>query len=367
MDGERGASPVAGKRQPIISKKQAVWGVAGVTAALVALFVWRGSNSAPKPVKEKLPQRLGSTVSYDAPKMVIPEKEKPAPVQHEPPAKPAAAAPEQHLQMPQTSPFARITPRIVQKAAAPDPEPNMVSYSYSAKSFDGQHGAAGGSDAEKPSGGEPARRSDVVYAEPKLEGQAAGRLGDQTFLLMPGVMPCILDTAIDSTLEGPIECHIPMDIRPHGVTLLDRGSIVHGTYKNNLRNGQARIFVQADYVEDRATGCFINLDSSPIGDGVGRAGVAGDMDNHVFERFGAAVILSLVNSGMSLGQAALSNGGNTYLSFSSGSGVDNLASQILRKQIDIPPTITVNQGTQISVLVRKPLDFSACYSLKVRN
>jgi type IV secretion system protein VirB10 len=364
MDGERGASPVAGKSQPIVSKRQAVWGVAGVTAVLVAFFVWQGSNPAPKPVKEKLPQRLGSTVSYDEPKMVIPEREKPAPVRHEPQAKPAAP-PEQHLQMPQASPFARITPRIVQKAAVPDPEPNMVSYSYPAGAFGLSQGKSSEGDAANPH--DQDRRSDVVYAKPKLEGQAAGTLGDQTFLLMPGVMPCILDTAIDSTLEGPIECHIPMDIRPHGVTLLDRGSIVHGTYKNNLRNGQARIFVQADYVEDRATGCFINLDNSPIGDGVGRTGVAGDVDDHLFERFGAAVILSLVNSGMSLGQAALSNGGNTYLSFSSGGGVDNLASQILRKQIDIPPTITVNQGTQISVLVRKPLDFSACYSLEVKN
>ena len=76
--------------------------------------------------------------------------------------------------------------------------------------------------------------------------------------------------------------------------------------------------------------------------------------------------------GESLAQASLSKGGNTYLSFGGGggggsNGIDSIASAILRKQIDIPPTITVNQGSAVAVFITKVLDFSPCYDLSLKD
>ncbi len=49
------------------------------------------------------------------------------------------------------------------------------------------------------------------------------------------------------------------------------------------------------------------------------------MDNHYLERFGGAVILSLTESGLGIVRAAVSKGGNTYISTDS---ANNLAEQI---------------------------------------
>lgn len=142
---------------------------------------------------------------------------------------------------------------------------------------------------------------------------------------------------------------------------------MHGTYNNNVQTGQARLFVQADWIEDKVSGCFVNLASSPIADPIGQTGAAGNVDPHNWERFSAAMFLTGIQMGESLGQAALSKGGQTYLNFNSGGGLDSLASQILQKQIGIPPTITLQQGSMISVFLLKPLDFSGCYGLALKD
>ena len=217
-------------------------------------------------------------------------------------------------------------------------------------------------------GGAANNTSRVVYASRDIDGIKAGLLGDQTFLLSPGILPCTMDTAINSTFEGPVQCHIDGEIKPHGVVLLGRNSRIHGWYHNQIQSGQNRLFVQADWVEDPNSGCFIKFDNAPISDAIGQAGIPGSVDEHVMQRFGAAMLLTLGQGGESLAQAALSKGGNTYLNFNGGSGgLETIASAILRKQIDIPPTITVNQGTAIAVFVTKILDFSPCYDLKIKD
>jgi type IV secretion system protein VirB10 len=103
-----------------------------------------------------------------------------------------------------------------------------------------------------------------------------------------------------------------------------------------------------------------------MADGLGRTGLDGNVDNHYLQRFGGAVLLSLVDGGLSLGQAALSKGNNTYLSIQSGD-TSGLAEEILRNTINIPPTITVPQGKDVTIWVRYPIDFSPSYRLGLRR
>jgi type IV secretion system protein VirB10 len=239
-----------------------------------------------------------------------------------------------------------------------EPKPNLISYDDPAVKPKEAAASDGSAASGKP--GVP----HIAFATSKVTGVMAGLTGDQTLMLMPGLMPCVLDTAIDSTLPGPVMCHLPGDVRPHGVTLLDRGSQVYGYYKSDVQNGQSRLAVAADWINDPTTGCFVQFDNAPMADQQGRSGLDGHVDNHTFERFGAAVTLSLIDAGLGILQSAVSKGGNTYLSFNSGGELSSVASQILRKQIDIPPTISKNAGELIAVFVNKPLNFSGCYELK---
>jgi type IV secretion system protein VirB10 len=373
MSDQRGVSPVAGasKPSPLMSMKVGIPLIVVACAGVIGLSVWHNSNPPPPPVKEKLPTTLGSTVPYVAPVMVIPRPAAP------PPLTPASFAPI-HYEPTPTPPPAPATVAATQQpgfvrtatAAAPTPparpKPNMISFADPPPlpQRTGQL-PPGTPTASLPTSG-------VNYTTSQVEGVKAGLLGDQTFLLMPGLLACIMDTGINSTFEGPIQCHIEHDIRPHGVTLLSRGSIIEGWYHNHVQTGENRLFVQADWVRDPSTGCFIKFDTAPMADGIGQAGVPGSVDPHYLERFGAAVLLTLGQSGESLAQASLSKGGNTYLSFGGGggggsNGIDSIASAILRKQIDIPPTITVNQGSAIAVFITKVLDFSPCYDLALKD
>ena len=364
---DRGISAAATASKPIVSAKVAAFAILAMMGGVVGFALWRNANPADDAVKEKLPSSLGATVAYAAPVMVVPKSATaPAPAavatpvaytqpRYEPPPQPVLAP------LPAAP---RVSLGAVTKAERP--KPYMLTYAAPppVAKLSGAPGAPG----------EPEEDSKVAYTASVVDGVKAGLLGDMTFKLMPGLMPCIMDTAINSTFEGPIQCHVPFDIRPHGVTLLGRNSIVHGWYKNQVQTGQSRVFVQADWVHDPATGCFIKFRNAPIADSVGQAGVDGSVDEHNLQRFGAAMLLTLGQMGESLGQAALSKGnsnnGNSYLNFNSGggsNGVEQIATMILRKQIDIPPTITVNQGAAIGVFNTEVLDFSPCYDIKVKG
>jgi type IV secretion system protein VirB10 len=110
---------------------------------------------------------------------------------------------------------------------------------------------------------------------------------------------------------------------------------------------------------------FVPLDG-PAADGLGRTGIPGNEDDHTFQRFGGAVLLALSSNVASVLSAALSKSGSTYLNINTGD-LTSLASEILRDTVNIPPTITVWQGTDVAIWIRYPIDFSASYRLRPIN
>ena len=96
--------------------------------------------------------------------------------------------------------------------------------------------------------------------------------------------------------------------------------------------------------------------SSPAADPQGRGGLTGEVNNHFFRRFGAAILLSVLSG--AINAASVNQGGTTAIVIGSPAQAANLADIALQKQIDIPPTIKVPQGQPIRVFVARDLDFS---------
>jgi type IV secretion system protein VirB10 len=350
-----------------VKAKSNKWKWIGLGALAVALLGVNGllsytRNQTPQDT-EKLPATLGATVAYEPLPTPAPPKPAPqapavtSPVIREPPP----------VQAPQRTWGAAMVPHTPDIKPAPEPKPAVVFYDTDPTPGEaGTPGGGGGKPDPAGKGGDPsAANTNVVYAEGSVKGDQAGLMGDTTLVLMPGLVPCIMDTAINSSFPGPIQCHVPMDVRPRGVTLLDRGTIIHGAYSANVSTGQDRLSAPASWIEDPVTGCNVVLNNAPISDPLGVTGIDGNVDNHYMERFGAAVIMDLASTGASLGQALLQKGGNTYLNFNNGGGgTESLANAILQSQINIKPTITVNQGTAIAIFIQKPIDFSRCYRLE---
>ncbi len=206
-----------------------------------------------------------------------------------------------------------------------------------------------------------------------LSGASASRIKNPDLVITEGTLiPCILQTAINTELAGFVTCVVPVDVRgtTGHVVLLDRGTRIVGQIKTGLVQGQARVFVLWTRAETPKH-VVITLDA-PGADALGRSGFAGAVDNHWGQRFGGALMLTLVQGSLNAGTALAAGSGNNgsgqaalgfvYGAQSSGEQVANTA---LQHSIAIPPTLIKNQGDTVSVFVVRDLDFSGVYRLKI--
>ncbi|RZS76869.1 type IV secretion system protein VirB10 [Phyllobacterium myrsinacearum] len=194
-------------------------------------------------------------------------------------------------------------------------------------------------------------------------------LPNPDFMITQGtIIPCILQTAIDTNLAGYVKCILPQDVRgtTGNVVLMDRGTTVLGEIQNGLKQGDERVFVVWKRAETPSH-AIISLDS-PGADGLGRAGLAGTVDTHFWKRFGGTIMLSLIQGVFQAGSSYLgkSEGGNNSSSSQGGGGGPQVAETALRASIDIPPTLRKNQGDTASIFVARDLDFSSVYQLRIK-
>lgn len=197
---------------------------------------------------------------------------------------------------------------------------------------------------------------------------SAANLGDLGLVITRGHhLPCVLETQILSNLPGTAACILTENIYSTNgkVLLLEKGTRAVGEYKTGLRTGDARLAILWDRVET-PTGVIIDLDS-PSADMVGAAGVPGWVDNHWFERIGAAFLLSYVQDAIqykttqATPPGALVSGPSYANTTGAGS---SLAEKVLNSTINIVPTLIKNRGDLITIEVRHDLWFQDVYSVR---
>lgn len=206
-----------------------------------------------------------------------------------------------------------------------------------------------------------------------ISGTAASKLADRTFMMTQGtLLDCNLDVAISSAVPGMVKCTLTRSIfgDDRKVVLLERGTELTGQYQGALQQGQNRLFVLWTRAKTPA-GVLISL-ASPGTDSLGRSGVDGFIDAHFWERFGAALFLSVIDDGLLIlaAQAQHSNGsgGNTVvLPQNTQSAAKNAAGVAVENSIRIPPTLNKNQGEHVSIFVARDLDFRTVYAVKAAD
>jgi type IV secretory pathway VirB10-like protein len=193
----------------------------------------------------------------------------------------------------------------------------------------------------------------------------ASVLPTRRFLLSKGAfIDCTLETAIDSTLPGMTTCVTATDTfsADGSVVLLERGTKLVGETRGQVQQGSARIFVL--WTEARTpTGVVVPL-GSPGTDELGRSGLAGEVNRHFWDRFGAAILLTVINGAVQ-GAVQSQNSGSSVIV--SPSATSDVMTEVLRSTVNIPPTVTKAQGDRIQVFVARDVDFRPVYALRMAS
>ncbi|MEM9310971.1 MAG: TrbI/VirB10 family protein [Pseudomonadota bacterium] len=278
------------------------------------------------------PLALPPRFTQDAPALAPPQAQTGSRPVTEPPRRPMPPAANSSV-LPNTfAPPAPLPPTRLEPAT--DPGPQVV--------FE-QRPSAAVSALSDSEGGDPSRVTATRFANPGLT------------IPQGTVIPAVLETALDSTRAGGVRALVQRDVSSFDGerVLIPRGSRLYGEYEANLQPGQNRALVQWSRLI-RPDGVTINL-NSPSSDPLGRAGIKGKVDSKFLQRFGNALLQSVVDLGINVAVSEATDGVIVALPGST-------QSVQLADQRAFQPTLKVKHGTSVSVFVARDLDFSTVES-----
>lgn len=290
------------------------------------------------------------------PKLLGPSPEAPPPPLESPgPATPPGTPPPYGAQPPPKPPWMLTLERRLGGAVSEGPEVRKDTSSASASAGDGRN-------PPDESGATPGDSALSALLHPSATTVARARMLPAERLLLPkgAFIDCTLETAIDSTLPGMTTCVTATDTfgADGSTVLIERGSKLVGETRGEVHQGAARVFVLWTQARTPA-GVIVPLDS-PGTDELGRSGLPGEVNRHFFERFGAAILISVIDGAV---QSAVSSRGGSAVIVNPSTSQD-VMTEVLKGTINIPPTVTKAQGDRIQVLVARDLDFRSVYELK---
>ena len=177
------------------------------------------------------------------------------------------------------------------------------------------------------------------------------------YVLQAGaIIPAAMITGIRSDLPGQMTAQVTENVydSPTGQFLLvPQGTRVIGQYDNDVGFGQSRILL----VWNRLIfpdGRSIVLERQPGADAEGYAGIQDGVDYHWWDLAKAAGLSTLLNVG-----AELATDDNNALLSALRDGfqetVGSAGQQIVRQQLSAPPTLTVQPGFPVRVIVTRDL------------
>ncbi|MGH6809025.1 MAG: TrbI/VirB10 family protein, partial [Ensifer adhaerens] len=343
---EAGIMPMVAR--PHTGPSALVFGIGAVVAGVLLFAVLDARRSAPSApaVKARAMDGIGAV----PPPLYVPPEPAPPVAVVEPASAPPSAAPPQpqiiYVPQPYSTPAtipAEPTPQPLRAAADPA---LVLDTSALQKAAPAQAAAEGGDPASAAATMLPGSRA------------RAGMFANRATTVPQGTLiPAVLETAFDSTRPGFARAIVSRDVRGFDGTrvLIPRGSRLIGEYRSDAAQGQGRALVNW-FRLIRPDGVTMAI-SSPAGDPLGRGGIRARVDSHFFERFTGAILQSALDIGVNLASRA---GKGTVIVLPGTiqqSGADKIA-----QPSQVTPTLTVRQGTSISIFVARDLDFTGVES-----
>ena len=209
-----------------------------------------------------------------------------------------------------------------------------------------------------PSTGDATARAFVLEgAQPVAVTSAEVIANPGNTILQGTIIQASLETAVDSSLPGQIVAIVnePVWSFDQSRVLIPQGSRLFGSYSSDVSLGQSRILVgwtrlvtpEGQSVELAAFGA----------DEQGRSGLTGDVNNRFGLRFGSAALLSIIGAVPSLAAAGQDSEIGADAAERIGENLAQTTNAVIGEYATLPPIISVQPGTSVSVIVDRDLEF----------
>lgn len=171
------------------------------------------------------------------------------------------------------------------------------------------------------------------------------------------VIAAALITGIRSDLPGQITAQVTENVydSPTGrILLVPQGTRIIGQYDNGVGFGQRRVLL----VWNRLifpNGRSIVLERQPGADAEGYAGLEDGVDYHWGELFKAAALSTLLSVGAQSGSSSNDSDIIRALRNGASDSINQTGQQIVQRQLNIAPTLTIRPGFPVRVIVTRDL------------
>lgn len=174
------------------------------------------------------------------------------------------------------------------------------------------------------------------------------------------IIPAALITGIQSDLPGQITAQVTQNVydSPTGrILLIPQGSRLIGEYDSEVSAGQSRVLLAWDRLI-LPGGRSILLDRQPGADASGMAGLRDGVNYHWGNMLKAALISTLLGVGT---QLATDNDDDLVqaLRYGTQDTINQTGRQVVQRQINVPPTLTVRPGHVVRIIVSRDLILEA--------
>ena len=235
----------------------------------------------------------------------------------------------------------------------------------------------------QPSGGVPVPDLGVAVETPPVDASAAQNMQDRKlafvnapvdrrtvspdrlanpaspYILQAGsVIPAALITGIRSDLPGLITAQVTENVYDSSTgnyLLIPQGARLIGEYDSSVAFGQSRVLLVWTRII-MPDGQSIVLERQEGADTQGYAGLEDRVDYHWGELAKAAVLSTLLGVGSDLGDSGSDNSGLVHaLRQGTQDSINNAGQQIVRRQLNIQPTLTIRPGFPVRVIADRDI------------
>ncbi|MER9002635.1 TrbI/VirB10 family protein [Mesorhizobium sp. M0862] len=178
------------------------------------------------------------------------------------------------------------------------------------------------------------------------------------YVLQAGsIISAALITGIRSDLPGQITAQVTENVydSPTGrILVVPQGARLIGQYDNGIGFGQRRVLLAWNRII-MPNGRSIVLERQPGADAEGYAGLEDGVDYHWRELFKAATLSTLLSIGAETGSSSGEGDIVRALRQGASNSISQIGQQIVGRQLDIAPTLTIRPGFPVRVIVTHDL------------